>query len=295
MNGKIILIFCLLTLSIISSFGQCSGNNTFLGATNSNWSEAANWSAGCVPTFPVNGQLTIAANCIFQDTIPLDVNTLCNIVVNTNITFKVIHAIPMSNWNCGDMLVIGGTNYPTLLLGTQCWMAKNLNLGNMINSNINPSNNNTVEKYCMDDNPNKCNIYGGLYQWNEAMNYTTNSGSQGLCPNGWHIPSELEVETLYEFLPQTDRGSRISSNANLWENDVLEDSQFFESTGFNVLPGGLFEDGSTYSENFNAFLWLSSNVGNNAAALSINFASTDFLPSYSVKTNGYSIRCVKNE
>ncbi|MCC6818321.1 MAG: hypothetical protein IT245_05485 [Bacteroidia bacterium] len=282
-------------IAITSSFGQCSGTNTFLGTTNSNWSVASNWSANCVPTFPVDGQITIAANCMYQDTVQLTLNVLSNLVVNNNNTFTIIHGNPPSNWNCGNLLVIGGVNYPTLLLGTQCWMAKNLDIGTMINSNLNSSNNNIIEKYCMDDNPNKCATYGGLYQWNEVMNYVANNGAQGLCPSGWHIPTELEVEALYDFLPELDKGSRISSNPNLWEDDLLEGSPFFGTTGFNVLPGGLFEDGSTYSENFNAFIWLSSNSGNNAAALSINFANTDFLPSYSVKTNGYSIRCIKND
>ena len=46
------------------------------------------------------------------------------------------------------------------------------------------TNNGIIEKYCYDNNPANCAIYGGLYQWNEMMQYTTQQGAQGICPNG---------------------------------------------------------------------------------------------------------------
>ncbi len=275
--------------------GQCSGNNTFLGSINSNWFDAANWSANCVPQFPVIGEIIIASNCTYQDTVPFTPNNQCSVNVNENIVFSIVYGNPpIDNWSCGDVLEIGGESYPTIQFGNQCWMAKNLNLGVMILSASNQTNNNTIEKYCMDDVATNCIIYGGLYQWNEVMNYTTSVGAKGICPTGWHLPTEIEVETFYDILPEIDRGSRIATNSGLWENGALNASQYFGTTGFNALPAGLYEDGSTFSENFNTFFWLSSSTNNVAAALGLNFDSSDFLPSSSLKANGYSVRCLKN-
>ena len=66
----------------------------------------------------------------------------------------------------------------------------------MIQGNQNAANNGVIEKYCYNDDPNNCNTYGGLYQWNEAMQYVTTQGAQGICPSGWHIPTYAKLQTL---------------------------------------------------------------------------------------------------
>lgn len=104
-----------------------------------------------------------------------------------------------------------GQEYPVVEIGGKCWMAKNLNIGLMKNIDVywgpsgvcwyvnhpdNQINNNTIEKYCPDNDPNNCILYGGLYQWNELMQYSTVEGARGICPNGWHIPSDSEWKEL---------------------------------------------------------------------------------------------------
>lgn len=256
---------------------QCIGNNTFLGTTNANWHVATNWSAGCVPTVPVLGNIIIASNCVFQDLTDFQLNFGANVTVNNGVAFTIKNGDPsQALWTCGDILNYAGQNYQTTQMGTQCWMAKNLNIGSLINSDVNQTNNNVVEKFCLDDNPANCIIYGGLYQWNEAMAYTTTPNAQGLCPAGWHMASELDFNILEENLPELDKGSRLASNTNLWENGALKASAFFASSGFNALPGGMGEDDSTLSENFNAFFWSSTFSGNVAFALGLNFDNTNF-------------------
>ena len=71
-------------------------------------------------------------------------------------------------------------------------------MGTMINGISNQTNNDTLEKYCYNDDTANCSIYGGLYQWNEAMQYVTTSGAQGICPTGWHIPT-TENSTHYQL------------------------------------------------------------------------------------------------
>ena len=89
-----------------------------------------------------------------------------------------------------------GIIYNTVLIGTQCWLRENLNVGIRIDGIQNASDNGVIEKYCYDDNPTNCTTYGGLYQWNEAMQYVSTEGTQGICPPGWHIPRLSEFQNI---------------------------------------------------------------------------------------------------
>ena len=89
-----------------------------------------------------------------------------------------------------------GQIYNTVLIGDQCWLKENLNVGTMIYGTVEMTNNGVIEKYCYDNDPVNCEIYGGLYQWNEIMRYTTIQGVQGICPAGWHIPTDDEWKIL---------------------------------------------------------------------------------------------------
>ena len=75
---------------------------------------------------------------------------------------------------CGASRVsYGGKDYNTVLIGSQCWLKENLDVGTMINGSNQQTNNGIIEKYCYNNVPNNCSTYGGLYQWNEAMQYFT--------------------------------------------------------------------------------------------------------------------------
>ena len=62
------------------------------------------------------------------------------------------------------------------------------------------SDNGIIEKYCYNNDTANCNIYGGLYDWNEMMQYDTIEGTQGICPPGWHLPSESEWDILVNYV-----------------------------------------------------------------------------------------------
>jgi hypothetical protein len=95
--------------------------------------------------------------------------------------------------------------YNTVMIGAQCWFAQNLNIGTMLNSTSTQTNNSIIEKYCYNDDAVNRAVYGGLYQWDELMNYTSSSitvpsGRQGICPLGWHLPSDAEWCQLETYL-----------------------------------------------------------------------------------------------
>ena len=100
--------------------------------------------------------------------------------------------------HCGELLTDSrdGQQYETVLIGTQCWMAENLNIGTRIDGVNDPSDNGNIEKYCYDDDPANCETYGGLYQWNEMMEYVTIERVQGICPEGWYIPTDDDWKIL---------------------------------------------------------------------------------------------------
>ncbi len=106
----------------------------------------------------------------------------------------------MTPFVCGGMLndFRDGQSYSTVDINGQCWMAENLNVGNMVTGGQN--DNGIIEKSCYQHNTTYCDTYGGLYQWNEMMEYTTTEGAQGICPDGWHIPSDFEWFQMENFL-----------------------------------------------------------------------------------------------
>ena len=102
-------------------------------------------------------------------------------------------------FTCGNNLTDIRDNkvYPTVHIGSQCWMASNLNFGTVLVSTQDQRDNCIWEKYCYNDNPVNCTNLGGLYQWDEIMQYDDTPADQGFCPPGWHIPTENDWNTLF--------------------------------------------------------------------------------------------------
>ncbi|MBK7215160.1 MAG: fibrobacter succinogenes major paralogous domain-containing protein [Bacteroidales bacterium] len=94
--------------------------------------------------------------------------------------------------------------YRTIQIGNQCWLKDNLNIGSRINGSLDQTDNGIIEKYCYNNLESNCDNYGGLYQWGETMNYSTSEGSKGICPDGWHIPRDIEWIALRIYLGGID-------------------------------------------------------------------------------------------
>lgn len=138
---------------------------------------------------------------------------------------------------CGDSLVDprDGQVYPTIKIGDQCWMGTNLNIGHMIEGANNQLDTAVIEKYCYGDDPENCDRFGGLYQWNQVMGYTTEEGAQGICLPGWHVPSDEEWKTLEMALGMSENAVNMGGFRGVGIGDALKEGG---SSGFEALMGG---------------------------------------------------------
>lgn len=204
--------------------------------------------------------------------------------------------------NCSDgTITYEGQTYATKLMPDgKWWMAENLNVGTKINGSADMTDNGIIEKYCYDNNETNCDTYGGLYQWDEMMQYTSTEGTQGICPDGWHLPTFDEWTELKNSLPATDKGSRLAGNAALWTNGVLDQSQYFGTLGFKALPAGYRYTDGVFSRFINqsydtAFRSSTELYGDLDWHYNLFYNHTDFYRDYDDKSFGLSVRCVKDD
>jgi len=201
-----------------------------------------------------------------------------------------------------------GQVYNTIQIFSQCWLKENLNVGMMIEGSDQMTDNDTIEKYCYDNDPMNCSIYGGLYQWNEMMQYTTQLGAQGICPPGWHLPTDEEWKVLEGAIdsqyrtgdPEWDwwdmRGSDIGikiKSTTGWDDNW----NGTDTHGFKLMPGGFryFNDGKFYHAGGHANMW-SSNSHTSCYKwyrFVIGYIKESYRNSAPLD-DGYSIRCIQN-
>jgi uncharacterized protein (TIGR02145 family) len=195
-----------------------------------------------------------------------------------------------------------GKVYNTVSIGSQCWMAQNLNVGSRINGIGNQTNNGIIEKYCFDNNETNCNVYGGIYQWDECMNYTASSssnpsGRQGICTTGWHIPSDAEWTVLSAFLGgESIAGGKLKETGTLhWANP---NTGATNSSGFTGLPGGYRDINGPFifSLGYIGYWWSSSEANTDSAWFrNVYFSISDLGRTFDNKGTGFSVRCLKDQ
>jgi len=182
-----------------------------------------------------------------------------------------------------------GKTYHSIKIGTQVWMQENLDVGTMIQGSANPSDNGKIEKYCYDNDPSNCTTYGGLYQWNEAMQYVTTAGTQGICPTGWHIPTKAEFETLKVSVGND--GNKLKGEGQGTGSGVGTNTSGFSA----LLAGYRYNNGTFSSLGYTTYFW-SSTESYAAGAYGINlwYDGSGIGVDYNVKGNGFSVRCLED-
>ena len=193
-----------------------------------------------------------------------------------------------------------GMTYKTVTIGTQTWMAQNLNYD---------YNEGTAKSNCYNNSVDSCAKYGRLYTWAAAMdsaalfstagkdcgydNICSPSGTvRGVCPEGWHLPDDAEWNTLMTAVGgERTAGKKLKTTSGWYES-----SNGYDFYGFGVLPAGfLSSNGSFVSVGYNTYLWSSSERGSYYAD-NWNIGATSDSASciYSNKYLEFSVRCLKD-
>jgi uncharacterized protein (TIGR02145 family) len=193
-----------------------------------------------------------------------------------------------------------GNNYPIVHIGSQTWMAANLNVGTRVDGSQNQTNNGIIEKYCHSDFESDCDVYGGLYQWDELMQYVSVEGTRGICPAGWHLPTDAEWTAMTDYLGGTDvaggklkQTGTIEAGTGLWWSP---NTGAVNASAFTALPGGyrnysgLFLDLSGL-----ASFWSSSQVTSTSIFVrDLNRNNGQVNRYNNIPTDGFSARCIRN-
>ena len=207
----------------------------------------------------------------------------------------------------GDSVFYGGKTYNSVIIGTQCWMTENLNVGTAILGSQDQANNGVIEKYCYNNITNNCDVYGGLYQWAEVVQYlngATNGVSwspapagnvQGICPTGWHLSTDAEWNTLATYLGGAGvAGGKMKETGIVhWDSPNVDATN---SSGFKGLGSGDRDVSGAYI--FLAIygdFWTSSESNSNQAWYrNLNVSNENLFRGYYYKSDGFAARCLKN-
>ena len=224
-------------------------------------------------------------------------------------------------------------SYAVVQIGSQCWLKENMRCttspttgANMVENpavvaNVSP----TVRRaYYYGNNPaNAANGYGLLYNWPAAMDGSTTAGTRGICPEGWHLPTDAEWTTLMntalsiyqqEVTPSPAFGSQdedsegnntaissMLSGSSDWTvyNDVPNcpgnnSNPLRNATGFSAVPSGNY-DGAFNSRGQAVDYWSSSAYDSGTAWIRVWFYyAAGVVRAYDVKGSAFAVRCIRN-
>ncbi len=241
--------------------------------------------------------------------------------VNAIDVIGTINIILSGDFVCGVSTItdVDGNIYNTVLIGTQCWMKENL-------KTTHDAAGNSITRYCYDNNTGYCNLYGGLYSWATMMNGAGSSninpsGVQGICPTGWHVPSDAEWTQLVDYVvtqgfPNTNVtngagnalkscrqvNSPLGGECNTTEHPrwIIHDwfpyHHGFDEFGFSGLPGGVRDtNGSFFSLGAYGQWWSSTESSSTSAWLTNMFhIYGDVYRHHFNKAYCFSLRCARD-
>lgn len=201
-----------------------------------------------------------------------------------------------------------GQVYKTVKIGCQWWMAENLNY-----RYLQPTEELDSSSFCYNDLMDYCAKYGRLYTWSAAMDSAglfSNSGKgcgnntfcnldsvvvQGVCPEGWHIPVDVEFDILaFAVGKYSPNGGKVLKSASDWGDNGNGSDAF----GFSALPAGFVFNGERYDNMFyTARFWSTTECCSpmNSAGASLQMDHNDYARLMnSDKFFSFSVRCVKD-
>lgn len=193
--------------------------------------------------------------------------------------------------------------YKTVTIGTQTWMAENLNYDYNVSSSTEKTS-----SFCYGNEVENCDKYGRLYLWSASIDslalfsstgagcgYGVNCSNdlvyRGACPENWHLPNVIEWKTLFESIGGVDSAG-IKLNAQIeWSKSSRGNNLY----GFEILPAGFGGNETFYDNGIMAGFWTSkSSGGSHAYIWEAKALFDDMELSASYKYGAFSIRCVKD-
>ena len=240
--------------------------------------------------------------------IPSDSNFDGCVQLNDMLDLLSSYGLGCADWQCGDPISYSGYDYSTIAFEGTCWFAENLRTlaysngedipFNLTDSQWNYADYGATTVYGEDDGCNNYSSdidscdplvafeeYGRLYNW-----YAVND-DRGLCPAGWHVPSEGEWYNLVSAFGGSSVAGESLKSTYGWSYE----GQGTNESGFNGMPGGKRQDGSGYfsSAGDNGTWWTSTPYSSLARYSELKFNSNGVTNSYADRETGYSVRCVQ--
>ena len=196
-----------------------------------------------------------------------------------------------------------GKQYKAVTIGTQTWMAENLNY-----AYLQPTVELDSSSFCYDNDLENCKMYGRLYLWSAAMdssgileNEDKGKGCsddaecgidgtvQGICPKGWHLPSKNEFDKLLDFVGE-NADEKLKA-----ESGWADGKNGMDLYGFLAIPAGRYDSNDKKFYYFGRYLYFWSSTEYNGEKAYNMFFDDDVANIYgSGKYGGYSVRCLKD-
>ena len=220
---------------------------------------------------------------------------------------------------------IDGNTYTTVQIGCQCWMRENLRTTHYADGTPVPIDTAKYSdydpyRYYPDHDKRNVAVYGYLYNWRAAIGKESPSdanpsGVQGICPDGWHLPSVPEFNDLESHVSSIERyvcdneASHIGkalADTSSWDNFASDEHHLRHSpghdrasnnaTGFSALPAGDVIGGENNYFHQSAYFWTSTEYSTYKAPYRYVDHDMPVFGIYhgSLKRTGRSVRCVKN-
>ena len=213
--------------------------------------------------------------------------------------------------SCGEPVSYQGYDYATVLIGEQCWFAENLRSENYENGDALPSGlsgeewaNNTSlgavavfgegssSCYGVSPDGDACDDTWSLSEYGRLYNWYAVDDARGLCPSGWHVPTDGEWTVLTDHLggASSVAGGQMKTTYG-WYNG----GNGTNSSGFSALPGGHRDDSADFSgAGAYGYWWSSSPVGSYAWNRSLRYSLEDVSRGSRIPQLGFSVRCIQD-
>ena len=238
----------------------------------------------------------------------------------SEISFTTLSSVP-DGLSCPGIPTVNdidGNVYNTVKIGNQCWMRENLKTtrfadGSSITLGGNNMSETTYYRYYPSGNSMNVENYGYLYNWAAVMHGSAStisnpSAVQGICPTGWHVPSDAEWTQLTDYVSsqsaflcsnESTYIAKALASTTLWNTYnadcvVGNDPSSNNATGFSAVPAGSFT-GTPSGFGLSTYFWSATEL-NNSTALGrhLSYQNVNVGVSASNKMLGFSVRCVHN-